>query len=171
MWAYESVFYQIYPLGFCGAPFENDGVLTSRIKKVEEWIPHMKKLNVDAVYFSPVFESDTHGYNSREIIVCLVTLTASANSSCVTFLSFLYCAILVCMKFLPFCFSHSTACGAPIDSETPCAVISGSVIPALLKCIACFTYRSIVYFTLIVKLTLQILLQQHTPSASQAGLS
>ena len=47
-----------------------------------------------------------------------------------------YCAILVCMKFLPFCFSHSTACGAPIDSETPCAVISGSVIPALLKCIA-----------------------------------
>ena len=28
MWAYESVFYQIYPLGFCGAPFENDGVLT-----------------------------------------------------------------------------------------------------------------------------------------------
>lgn len=26
MWAYESVFYQIYPLGFCGAPFENDGV-------------------------------------------------------------------------------------------------------------------------------------------------
>ena len=25
MWAYESVFYQIYPLGFCGAPFENDG--------------------------------------------------------------------------------------------------------------------------------------------------
>ena len=27
MWAYESVFYQIYPLGFCGAPFENDGAL------------------------------------------------------------------------------------------------------------------------------------------------
>ena len=33
MWAEESVFYQIYPLGFCGAPFENDGVLTSRILK------------------------------------------------------------------------------------------------------------------------------------------
>ena len=58
MWAYESVFYQIYPLGFCGAPFENDGVPESRILKVEEWIPHMKKLNVNAVYFSPVFESD-----------------------------------------------------------------------------------------------------------------
>ena len=66
MWAYESVFYQIYPLGFCGAPFENDGVLTHRIKKVEDWIPHMKKLGIDAIYFSPVFESDTHGYNTRD---------------------------------------------------------------------------------------------------------
>ncbi len=66
MWAYESVFYQIYPLGFCEAPYENDGVLTSRIKKVVEWIPHMKKLGVNAIYFSPVFESDTHGYNTRD---------------------------------------------------------------------------------------------------------
>ncbi len=65
-WYYESVFYQIYPLGFCGAPFENDGILTNRIKKVEDWIPHIKKLGADAVYFSPVFESDTHGYNTRD---------------------------------------------------------------------------------------------------------
>ena len=42
MWAYESVFYQIYPLGFCGAPFENDGELNRRILNVEEWIPHIK---------------------------------------------------------------------------------------------------------------------------------
>ena len=42
MWAYESVFYQIYPLGFCGAPFENDGVLEHRILKVNDWIPHIK---------------------------------------------------------------------------------------------------------------------------------
>ena len=65
-WACESVFYQIYPLGFCGAPFENDGVQTHKIKKVEEWIPHMKKLGINAIYFSPVFESDTHGYNTRD---------------------------------------------------------------------------------------------------------
>lgn len=66
MWAYESVFYQIYPLGFCGAPFENDGVLTHRIKKVSDWIPHIQKLGANAIYFSPVFESDTHGYNTRD---------------------------------------------------------------------------------------------------------
>lgn len=66
MWAYESVFYQIYPLGFCGAPFENDGNLEHRILKVKEWIPHMEKLGINAIYFSPVFESDTHGYNTRD---------------------------------------------------------------------------------------------------------
>ncbi len=66
MWAYESVFYQIYPLGFTGAPFENDGVLTHRILKVIDWIPHIKKLGANAVYFCPVFESDTHGYNTRD---------------------------------------------------------------------------------------------------------
>lgn len=66
MWAYESVFYQIYPLGFCGAPFENDGVEVSRILQVEDWIPHIKKLGCNAIYFSPIFESDTHGYNTRD---------------------------------------------------------------------------------------------------------
>ena len=66
MWAYESVFYQIYPLGFCGAPFENAGVLEHRIEKVNDWIPHIEKLGANAIYFSPVFESDTHGYNTRD---------------------------------------------------------------------------------------------------------
>lgn len=66
MWAEESVFYQIYPLGFCGAPFENDGINQNRIKKVTDWIPHMKSLQINAIYFSPVFESDTHGYNTRD---------------------------------------------------------------------------------------------------------
>lgn len=66
MWANESVFYQIYPLGFCGAPFENDGVCEHRIRKISDWIPHIKKLGANAIYFSPVFESDTHGYNTRD---------------------------------------------------------------------------------------------------------
>ncbi len=66
MWAYESVIYQIYTLGFCGAPFENDGALMHRILKVTDWIPHLKKLGINAVLFNPLFESDTHGYNTRD---------------------------------------------------------------------------------------------------------
>ena len=66
MWSYNSVFYQIYPLGFCGAPFENDGKTVHRITKVKDWIEHIKALGANAIYFSPLFESDTHGYNTRD---------------------------------------------------------------------------------------------------------
>ncbi|MCR4891744.1 MAG: cyclomaltodextrinase [Lachnospiraceae bacterium] len=66
MWAYESVFYQIYPLGLCGAPFDNDGIPEHRILKILDWVPHIQKLNCNAVYFSPLFESDSHGYNTRD---------------------------------------------------------------------------------------------------------
>lgn len=66
MWFEESVIYQIYPLGFCGAPDTNDGVLTSRILKAAEYIPHLVKMNINAVYFCPVFESSTHGYDTAD---------------------------------------------------------------------------------------------------------
>jgi len=66
MWYESANFYQIYPLGFCGAPFDNDGVTVNRIRKVKDWIPHLEKLGITAIYFSPVFESDTHGYNTRD---------------------------------------------------------------------------------------------------------
>ncbi|MCH4222849.1 MAG: alpha-amylase family glycosyl hydrolase, partial [Solobacterium sp.] len=62
----NQVFYQIYPLGFCDAPKENDGITVNRIKKVLDWIPHLKKLGITAVYFGPVFESDRHGYDTRD---------------------------------------------------------------------------------------------------------
>lgn len=66
MWAYESVFYQVYPLGFTGAPFENDGELRHGILRFIDWIPHIRKVGANAIYFSPVFESDTYGYNTRD---------------------------------------------------------------------------------------------------------
>jgi cyclomaltodextrinase len=69
MWAYESNFYQIYTIGFCGAPYQNDGSFCNRIKKVTEWIPHLKRLDVDAVYFTPIFKSESHGYNTVDYTV------------------------------------------------------------------------------------------------------
>lgn len=66
MWFNESVIYQIYPFGFCGAPDYNDGCLEHRILKVIDYIPHLVKLNVGAVYFCPVFESSAHGYDTAD---------------------------------------------------------------------------------------------------------
>jgi glycosidase len=66
MWLHESVFYQIYPLGLCGAPAQNDGVPVPRIEKLLGWVPHIRALGANAVYFCPVFESDAHGYDTRD---------------------------------------------------------------------------------------------------------
>ena len=36
------------------------------ISEFADWIPHLQKLGTDAVYFSPIFESDYHGYDTRD---------------------------------------------------------------------------------------------------------
>ena len=66
MWAEHSVFYQIYPLGFCSAPRENDGVQVNRIEKIGGWAEHIQALGADAVYLCPIFDSDRHGYDTRD---------------------------------------------------------------------------------------------------------
>ncbi len=66
MWYNESVIYQIYPFGFCGAPRQNDGVLQNRIRKVADITENLVKLGVNAVYFCPVFESSAHGYDTSD---------------------------------------------------------------------------------------------------------
>lgn len=66
MWAYECTFYQIYPLGMCGAPHENDGVPAARLRRIIDWVPFFKRLGVGAVLLNPVFESSTHGYDTRD---------------------------------------------------------------------------------------------------------
>ena len=55
MWAYNSVFYQIYPIGFCGAPYANDGICVSRILKIGEWADYLKELGVDYIWLTPVY--------------------------------------------------------------------------------------------------------------------
>lgn len=66
LWYQESVIYQIYSLGFCGAPPINDGKRENRILKVIDWAEYLKKLGVGSVLFNPVFESDSHGYDTRD---------------------------------------------------------------------------------------------------------
>ena len=62
----NQIVYQIYPLGMLDAPYRNDGVTEHRILKIISWIPHMKKLGITAVYFCPVFQSETHGYDTSD---------------------------------------------------------------------------------------------------------
>ena len=66
MWFDNSVIYQIYPLGLCGAPRDNDGVPAHRILQLLDWVDHIRKTGADTVLLNPVFESDRHGYDTRD---------------------------------------------------------------------------------------------------------
>ena len=67
-WYEPSFVYQVYPLGLTGAPYENDGVLEHRILQLVDngWIDHMARLGVTCLLLNPVFESDAHGYDTRD---------------------------------------------------------------------------------------------------------
>lgn len=53
MWYDRSVIYQIYPLGLCGAPQENDGVTIARIRELIPWAEHIRALGADTVLLNP----------------------------------------------------------------------------------------------------------------------
>ena len=82
MWAYETTFYQIYPLGFCGAPRENAAPVAedelaqaanaapnpdAPIMKIAQWADYLQKLGIGAVLINPPLESDSHGYDTRSL--------------------------------------------------------------------------------------------------------
>ncbi len=63
-WIKEAQMYNIYPLGFAGAPRENDFKLEYRLNKIYGWIDNFKKLGINTLVFNPVFESTRHGYDT-----------------------------------------------------------------------------------------------------------
>ena len=66
-WYEQAVFYHIYPLGLLGAEKTNTLTETAhRLTELESWIPHISDLNGSAIYIGPLFESCTHGYDTKD---------------------------------------------------------------------------------------------------------
>ena len=66
-WYEEAIFYHMYPIGMAGAPKENRQTeVTHRFPELEKWIPHIKELGCNAIYIGPLFESSTHGYDTKD---------------------------------------------------------------------------------------------------------
>lgn len=84
MWYDSCVFYQIYPLGFCGAPqsgesrtegqgedCQNCGTQTGaggRLREIANYLPYIERLGAGAVLFNPVFASSAHGYDTVDLM-------------------------------------------------------------------------------------------------------
>ncbi len=68
-WYEKAVFYHMYPLGMTGAPKENqdsENTVSKRFDELDLWVGHMKKLGCNALYIGPLFESSSHGYDTRD---------------------------------------------------------------------------------------------------------
>lgn len=88
-WYEKAVFYHMYPLGMTGAPLENnpEAPVAHRFEELDKWIPHMKELGCTALYIGPLFESSSHGYDTRDYRLTDrrlgTTKTLSSLSHCV----------------------------------------------------------------------------------------
>lgn len=66
-WFEEAVFYHMYPIGMTGAPRRNEQQeVTHRFRELENWLPHIASIGATAIYIGPLFESTSHGYDTRD---------------------------------------------------------------------------------------------------------
>lgn len=67
-WYEAAEFYHIYPIGLTGAPRKNEGenVVHRFTTITEEWLPHIAELGCSGIYIGPLFESTTHGYDTKD---------------------------------------------------------------------------------------------------------
>jgi glycosidase len=63
-WYEDALIYHIYTFSLAGAPLLNDyATLDHKLAEIEKWIPHIKGMGFNAVLFSPVLKSRSHGYD------------------------------------------------------------------------------------------------------------
>ncbi|WP_375389926.1 alpha-amylase family glycosyl hydrolase [uncultured Amnibacterium sp.] len=64
----HEIIWHAYPLGFVGAERENPigAAVQHRLPRLERWLDHLVELGANALQLGPVFDSETHGYDTRD---------------------------------------------------------------------------------------------------------
>jgi cyclomaltodextrinase len=62
------ILWHAYPLGFVGAEHENPpgAPVQHRLPRLERWFDHLLALGANGLQLGPVFDSETHGYDTRD---------------------------------------------------------------------------------------------------------
>jgi cyclomaltodextrinase / maltogenic alpha-amylase / neopullulanase len=72
-WQEHAIWWQVYPLGFTGAPIRGgdshrgtagSGAVVHRLERVEHWLDHVVELGLNGLALGPIFASQTHGYDT-----------------------------------------------------------------------------------------------------------
>ena len=66
-WAEHAIWWQVYPLGFCGAPIRDaDAAPAPRLNRLLGWLDYAVRLGVSGLLLGPIFASQSHGYDSLD---------------------------------------------------------------------------------------------------------
>lgn len=68
MWATRSTWWQVYPLGFTGAPIRepDDASEPHRLRRLLPWVDYAADLGVSGLLLGPLFASTSHGYDTLD---------------------------------------------------------------------------------------------------------
>ena len=68
MWAKDTIWWHVYPLGFTGASVrpvgDDERVLTHRLRYLIESLDHLIELGANGLLLGPIFTSESHGYDT-----------------------------------------------------------------------------------------------------------
>jgi cyclomaltodextrinase len=67
-WVGHAVLWHVYPLGFLGAPSQGDPEAdpVPRLRDLIPWLDHLIELGANALLLGPVFQSESHGYDTSD---------------------------------------------------------------------------------------------------------
>ena len=77
-WIRDAICWQVYPLGFCGAPRHREDLtgegyggadgenVVHRLPRLDGWLDHLVSLGANVLLLNPVFDSVSHGYDTLE---------------------------------------------------------------------------------------------------------
>lgn len=67
-WQNTSIWWHLFPLGFCGAPSQLDESTHTeqRLLRIIDWLDYAVDLGVNGLLLGPIFRSQSHGYDSLD---------------------------------------------------------------------------------------------------------
>ena len=64
-WVEHAIWWQVYPLGFCGAPIRDpEPTSAPRLRRLMGWLDYAIELGTSGLLLGPIFASQTHGYDT-----------------------------------------------------------------------------------------------------------
>ncbi len=80
-WSEHAIWWQIYPLGFVGAPAAADPTAAPvpALRRIEPWLDYVIEMGCSGIALGPIFASETHGYDTVDYFAIDVRLGTDAD--------------------------------------------------------------------------------------------